>query len=806
MRWPRRWPFHDDGAAKGATVARDTPARDSRTPDAGTAALPAGGGPVAQPHSARRDWASLPPLQRSFEAPPLTAESGAFARAVAADAALPLALAPLGHAREADAPGGMVRGLATTITDRTTVGVGDAVGGTSPDISQPFATTGGMPSGQHGQHAAGVPGRHVQRVMTAPRGGRRGELTEPDNGSDSVGIGGSSSVGTPPDPLSHVQRDVPPMTARTPDASGVARTAGMDASPGDRASSLAPGVGLPPVQRLHDLPVRISGSATSEAERHPSLVSAEMTLPASPAGLVRRSTAASTGPVGLPARGDHDEPGRGSVDVQRSAGPASGSTPAPERPVRLSVGQVRRLGLGTPFTQSRPSPSSGMAGVAGTATGDSAIAGAPSNEAGIAPGPARPAGSAPTDAVGPTIAREAASSTLDSKAIGMAHDSRRTTVGTGGLPLAEVRGHGRSDKGNAEASGAPHDSTGRDGDDDHAEGGGAGDLATISRGAPGDQPSAAATGTPEEAARATGGLGAARAVPPTAGLESLASAPSHPRPGLGAPSPTAAGRWARGREPRSGERGDASAGSETPVAQRATINPVIQAVPLPGRVRLPGTARNDALQRTPDADVAFPTDTLGGEGVAQTGQLLSAPARHAVVSRLAHDAPGSLVAATPDRPRGPLVTQHAQTPSAPPRAGTTRDEPMTLVRAFHAFPGGGSETDDSIRTSQPTVARSIAGQTSAADFAGAESTQIAATGAFPAHESGGLPSVQREDGTDAAVAAAASSATAGGGSPAGGSERELDELARRLYDRIRSRLRTELLVDRERAGALSDLV
>jgi hypothetical protein len=38
-----------------------------------------------------------------------------------------------------------------------------------------------------------------------------------------------------------------------------------------------------------------------------------------------------------------------------------------------------------------------------------------------------------------------------------------------------------------------------------------------------------------------------------------------------------------------------------------------------------------------------------------------------------------------------------------------------------------------------------------------------------------------------------------------GSEAQMDELARKLYDRIRSRLKTELLVDRERAGFLTDL-
>ena len=41
--------------------------------------------------------------------------------------------------------------------------------------------------------------------------------------------------------------------------------------------------------------------------------------------------------------------------------------------------------------------------------------------------------------------------------------------------------------------------------------------------------------------------------------------------------------------------------------------------------------------------------------------------------------------------------------------------------------------------------------------------------------------------------------------PSPASESEMDELARKLYDRIRGRLKTELLVDRERAGFLTDL-
>jgi hypothetical protein len=36
-------------------------------------------------------------------------------------------------------------------------------------------------------------------------------------------------------------------------------------------------------------------------------------------------------------------------------------------------------------------------------------------------------------------------------------------------------------------------------------------------------------------------------------------------------------------------------------------------------------------------------------------------------------------------------------------------------------------------------------------------------------------------------------------------ETDMDELAGKLYDKIRTRLKSELLVDRERAGFLTDL-
>jgi hypothetical protein len=63
-----------------------------------------------------------------------------------------------------------------------------------------------------------------------------------------------------------------------------------------------------------------------------------------------------------------------------------------------------------------------------------------------------------------------------------------------------------------------------------------------------------------------------------------------------------------------------------------------------------------------------------------------------------------------------------------------------------------------------------------------------------------MPAVQRAP--EASPVATAPEAPA---APAGAPGGDLDELARRLYDRIRSRLKAELRLDRERSGHLTDL-
>jgi len=66
--------------------------------------------------------------------------------------------------------------------------------------------------------------------------------------------------------------------------------------------------------------------------------------------------------------------------------------------------------------------------------------------------------------------------------------------------------------------------------------------------------------------------------------------------------------------------------------------------------------------------------------------------------------------------------------------------------------------------------------------------------------------VQRaEDEVATPAPSAFASETALVGAASGHPDRELDELSARIYDRIRTRLRTELLIDRERAGLVTDL-
>lgn len=86
------------------------------------------------------------------------------------------------------------------------------------------------------------------------------------------------------------------------------------------------------------------------------------------------------------------------------------------------------------------------------------------------------------------------------------------------------------------------------------------------------------------------------------------------------------------------------------------------------------------------------------------------------------------------------------------------------------------------------------------------SPTAAAASAFEISPPVPINAQRAEEGVAPALAPASSLTEAAAVGVAGGHpDRELDELSGRIYDRIRTRLRTELLIDRERAGLVTDL-
>jgi hypothetical protein len=129
---------------------------------------------------------------------------------------------------------------------------------------------------------------------------------------------------------------------------------------------------------------------------------------------------------------------------------------------------------------------------------------------------------------------------------------------------------------------------------------------------------------------------------------------------------------------------------------------------------------------------------------------------------------------------------------------------MTLVAARMTTT---ARAADALRVDAPATTGPSAIASTADDL---PSIQRAASdaGTGPGDASSDDTTLQRaaaDDGPTGSAPIATASSTPGGGAFAGGSDKDLDELARRLYDRFRQRLTRELLADRERAGILTDL-
>ena len=258
--------------------------------------------------------------------------------------------------------------------------------------------------------------------------------------------------------------------------------------------------------------------------------------------------------------------------------------------------------------------------------------------------------------------------------------------------------------------------------------------------------------------------------------------------------------------------GPAASGAAAPSAE-VTRERVIQRLPFAG---------GDPSSGDRPAPAGAPEPATGGEPAA--GIALSAMAEPVGRSPIRASSAGSLLDPPLPAGRARASATTAREPGGPAQPFVARSmaDPSRSSPAVNPSGAGlaGRPTTVQREAVGPLVPRASAGATGPADpLAGAGSAGSPAGG----------PSVQRavevrelvittqadnrgpagEPAPGAAPGSAGSSATAPAAAGAPPSiadrDRELDELARRLYGRIRTKLAAELLADRERAGLLVDL-
>jgi hypothetical protein len=654
----------------------------------------------------------------------------------------PLALAPLGHDRAADGPAGLVSASRPLVARL-------------PSVEAATMT----PSSSSG--LAGVLRRI--RVQRAPRPAVAGDSADVEPSPSPVDMAddaapetasGSAMPAVQPRRVSVAAATVQPERAEGPTP-----------QPLIEATTVPPRVdGTMRRPRPASEPVRAVDSPTPRAAASaspPMPLDVALGLPPLPAapfaepGSMRTPTTTPSTPTRTTA-------------VQRDAG--GPVVPFPDaRPARLSVGQVRRLGLGTPF--SGPTP---------------AAEGTPAPEP--MRGPAEPPSL-------PAVAPAAPSVEGIGKAEAASPVGRDASDGDRTAPAPEIEARATVPTASTSTSAVVRAARATQSPRLQRE-----PSAPLTAAAP---PLLGTAGTPAvRAIRAPRARPTAEALLPHPG----GSAPTTALPPLQRATPHGEVIDAGAALPDRGEsRPDIGSPDVGPVAARSVA-----------------AAAEPALRRAeeprPLVGQREPLVHSAGGAPRPLGEASAAPAvgpghdaaRPTTVSRLVAPQPsaGQPVARTATRPSPmgdpgsapahralsdlPLVV--ARTSAAPDAIGPGVDRPSsaTATSALTAMSGPQVSSTSSSAQSDPTVAREPSG--------GIEISLPPIDG--PTADA----PVQR-----AASASAGATAESGGAGASGGGakiptgEKELDELAVHLYDRLRSRLRRELLVDRERAGALSDV-
>jgi hypothetical protein len=749
-----RWPF--------ANLLRGARGGGDPTPGPGEGARsPAEPDPGSGPSSVVRPaaWHDLPPVQRAVGVAPLTAPSADFARSLAGRRAPEPMLAPLGHDVTVDGPAGLVSGIAVPLVQRA-------------------------PSG---------PAERPVPVLPAPPAAGRGRPTARRTVT--------SVAAWPPS-------DAADKTADSPTLEGTS----AETRAGPTAGEPAADDSVVPLRALPVAPVATTPPALSATRV------ADPTAPAPVLALARAVTpGAPAESAGLPAAASVPVTGSTSGSAQETGAavpPVTAGADDSAHPVvaRRTLGESRRLGLGAPLTGRPPS----VATEAGRADLPVARLARPVDAPGLGSASAPIAPAIPAAAAAPAPLPRLVVARRATTAPGFVTSAPAPDLSS--FPTAPT---GAPDPGSAgtlvDSSATPAG--------EPAPGG----TASVTRPLVGETPigvsrsardgalaQADAEGTAEPGVTAFPLVGApssvtVAAVPAGAGPEAAASPETAVAP-VGGPEPAAGPRSDPASVPTiSSAQHAVPAGPMSLAAlQRSHLAQAggehVRAAGAPSATRTAPLLAPLVPGRTMRASQASAISTLG---YGPTAEPALAIARLAIPS-LGTGGGGSAA--------GPAVFGGAagSAGARAPLVGPGRDDRPVVARA--ALAGAGAQS--SAGTSAMPLAHSAVGTATpdALETGGPDGVVSWTAGAgFTTVALPPRPFVQRavtidevdvtpsgEAAGPAASGASAAQAGRAGPTGAGAAGTDYEELAEQVYDKIRARLTTELLLDRERAGMLVD--
>ena len=791
MRWPGR-----KGA--GATPQAEAPA------------------PLTAPE---RAWATLPPPARAIGAPALTADPGRFTQRLAAWEQTGVTRQGVGHLRTEDAPVGQVHGLVRVLADQPAPSAAS-----SPPVTATPSDP--LPVARRDLTVAPDPPspQRALAVLPTERPSRPADSAEPNGAgptSDSSTIGSATASGTPPvvQPLSTAPPVPAPAPAHEPTRLVLSGEAGQAARPGATtdpgATSGVSEAGTPGPSSSP--PSTSAPLAASPAPGSAPSAGGDRPAPPPAIGATVQAMPLSPAPAGLPS----PSPRRAGLGAPLPSGTTAPAPPGPPPPAP---------GPGRPGAAPAPGPGPGPGPAAPTPGGPDAPPPGPSPGTGSPLEGASPGPPASTSTPGPpppgtalppggtsglsAVQRHPGPGDHDDPPDGTPADlplnrlpSSHLTVQTEPAGSAAAGSGGPSaGSGDASLPGPGPSSVGADGANPGTAsrtGSGPGDstrpvlpLSTqhLATGTPPTTLNAGTTPAGALAAEPVGPLqrSPAGGAPPSAGPPSdHRGQPVEPGPSSGADEsvrPTL-GAQDLGPPARSllGEPAPAPGGSDQPPgpavgptggAQRHHGGPTT-VLRQPNGPVAPTVGAGGGRPSSPAQSVR-PWVAIGEVSVGPRGSTGPAPA-----SGLP---PGVQRAAGPPGPTQPSPSPNDRGALDTAAGGRT---PLTLS------PVGARPTTVVSRSAEPPPAAAVAEPAPAVP----PGTALVAADA---------PAVQREEQAPpppaqapASAGPAAATAPAPTTSPMSTlSPAELDELSRKLYDRLRGRLSAELRIDRERTGSL----